>query len=371
MMRFVDNYDFAILFSAVAICCFLIVLTNYLPRLAGRPQDLDAVQSAHERLTPRVGGIAVFGALATMSAFMPETLAVGWAKFVPSVGVLFLISLMEDLGYHVSPKGRLAAAGLASLMFILMTGVWLPRVDIPLLDDYLPLWIVGVPITLFVTAGAANGFNLIDGVNGLAGVTGFACAVALAAIAWQGEFIEMTHLATMLAAGILGFLLLNYPFGLLFLGDAGAYTIGFVLSWFGISILLNVPDASAWAILLTLFWPVADTLLAILRRVQRKAPSFHPDRLHGHQLVMRCLEILWLGRNRRNVANPLTTLILLPAVIAPVCVGVILWDAPLAAFSAFATFLGLFFASYTLAFKLHPKQRRRNGSGRSSSLGLN
>jgi UDP-N-acetylmuramyl pentapeptide phosphotransferase/UDP-N-acetylglucosamine-1-phosphate transferase len=370
-MRFVDNYDFAILFSAIAICCFLIVLTKFFPRLAGRSQDLVAVQSAHERLTPRVGGGAVFGALATMSAFMPETLAVGWSKFVPSVGVLFLIGLMEDLGYHVSPKGRLAAAGLASLVFILMTGVWLPRVDIPLLDDYLPLWIVGVPITLFVTAGAANGFNLIDGVNGLAGVTGFACAVALAAIAWQGEYIEMTHVATMLAAGILGFLLLNYPFGLIFLGDAGAYSIGFVLSWFGISILLNVPDASAWAILLTLFWPVADTLLAILRRVQRNAPSFQPDRLHVHQLVMRCLEILWLGRNRRKVANPLTTIVLIPVVIAPVCVGVILWDAPLAAFSAFAIFLGVFFASYRLAFKLLPQRRRRNGSGRSGSLGYN
>lgn len=365
----VDIQHLVILLFSVAICSFLIVLTNYVPRLAGRSHDLTAVQSAHGSLTPRVGGIAVFGALVLMSAFVPETLSGGWVRFLPAISILFLTGLAEDLGFHVSPKGRMGAAMLASLVFILMTGVWIPRIDIPLLDEYLPLWIVGVPITLFITAGAANGFNLVDGVNGLAGITALASALALAAIAWHGQYTEMTHLATMLAASILGFLLLNYPFGLLFLGDAGAYTIGFVLSWFGISILLNVPDASAWAILLTLFWPVADTLLAILRRVQRKAPSFHPDRLHVHQLVMRCLEILWLGRDRRNVANPLTTLILLPAVIAPVCVGVILWDAPLAAFSAFATFLGLFFASYRLAFKLLPKQRRRNGSGRSSSLG--
>lgn len=360
MAPFVDIYDLLILIVSFALCCFLIVLTKYVPRLAGRRGDLNAVQRAHDRLTPRVGGIAIFGALAVMTAFVPETLAGGWVRFVPAVSIIFMIGLMEDLGYYVSPKGRLAAAGLASLVFMLLTGVWVPRIDIPLLDDYLRFWIVGAPITLFITAGAANAFNLIDGVNGLAGGAALACALALAAIAWQGGYVEMTHLVTMLSAGILGFLLLNYPFGLLFLGDAGAYTIGFVLSWFGISILLNVPEASAWSILLTLFWPVADTILAILRRAQHKAPSFHPDRMHVHQLVMRYLEIRWLGRHRRYVSNPLTTMILLPPVVAPVCAGVALWDAPLAAFCTFAIFMGLFLTSYGLAFKICSVRGRRN-----------
>lgn len=352
MLSFLDIYDLRVFLVSSSLCCFIIALTNYVPRFAGRSQDLAAVQRAHSRLTPRLGGIAVFGAIGVMTAYVPETLAGGWVRFLPAVALLFFVGLLEDLGFDVSPRRRLAAAGLASLLFMLQTGIWIPRVDIPPLDALLPYWGIGMPLTVFITAGAANGFNLIDGVNGLAGFAAITCAASLAAIAWQGNYVEMTHLATMLAAGILGFLLLNYPFGMLFLGDAGAYTIGFVLSWFGVSILLNVPDASAWAILLTLFWPVADTLLAIVRRRRRRAPSFQPDRLHVHQLVMRSLEIFLLGRDRRHLSNPLSTLILLPAIVMPSLTGVLLWSAPLASFLAFVGFLALFFGSYALAFTL-------------------
>jgi len=113
---------------------------------------------------------------------------------------------------------------------------------------------VGVPLTLLITAGVANGFNLIDGVNGLSAFTGLCSALALAYIAGQGGAWTLQMMALLLAAAILGFLVLNYPFGLIFLGDAGAYTLGFVIAWFGISLLRAIPEVSAWAVLLTVFW---------------------------------------------------------------------------------------------------------------------
>jgi UDP-N-acetylmuramyl pentapeptide phosphotransferase/UDP-N-acetylglucosamine-1-phosphate transferase len=171
----------------------------------------------------------------------------------------------------------------------------------------------------------------------------------------------MMHLAMMVAASVLGFLLLNYPRGLIFLGDAGAYTLGFVLSWFGISILLNVPEASPWALLLTMFWPVADTLLAIYRRSRRGRDTMAPDRLHVHQMVMRGLEICVLGRGRRDIANPLTTLLLAPFVMAPPVAGVLLWDQALYSFVAFVAFLLLFFGSYMMAPRVIDAYRRKAG----------
>lgn len=75
-----------------------------------------------------------------------------------------------------------------------------------------------------------------------------------------------------------------------------------------------------------------------------------PDRLHVHQLVMRALEIHILGRGRRQIANPLTTVILAPFIIAPPTVGVLLWDNNQGAFLAVITFAGLFFGSYILSF---------------------
>lgn len=366
----IDIFDVTIFLFAFGISCFLIVLTKYIPRLAGRSGDLSAVQAAHASITPRVGGVAIFGAIMFMSAFVPDIVASNYAKFLPAVGIIFFVGLCEDLGFRVSPWGRLTGAIVASLFFIIASGVWMPRVDIPVLDGLMPYWFIGIPMTLFVTAGAANGFNLIDGVNGLAGFSAIACAIGLAFLGAYGGYPEMSHLAVMIAAAILGFLVMNYPFGLLFLGDAGAYTIGFVLSWFGISVILRAPEVSAWAVLLTLYWPVFDTLLAIFRRVSRRAPSFHPDRMHVHQLIMRSLEIVWLSRGRRNLSNPLSSLLLTPFILAPVAVGVLLWNRPLAAGLSFFGFLLLGFASYAALAKL-PAKLRRSGKavGRFSTGG--
>jgi UDP-N-acetylmuramyl pentapeptide phosphotransferase/UDP-N-acetylglucosamine-1-phosphate transferase len=217
---------------------------------------------------------------------------------------------------------------------------------------------VGIPLTILVTAGITNGFNLIDGVNGLASLTAIVAALALSQIAEISGYSTMVHLPMFLAAGVFGFFLINYPFGLIFLGDAGAYTIGFVLSWFGIAVLVNAPDVSPWAILLTFFWPAADTSLAIYRRLRRSSDISAPDRLHVHQMMMRGLEICVLGQNRRQISNPLTTLVLAPFVIAPPIVGVLLWNQNWNAFLAVLFFGSLLFVAYVAAPGLIRRFRR-------------
>ena len=350
-----------LLISAVSFwtCLGLVVIAPWVPRLCGRPQHLLAVQASHSRSTPRVGGIAIFGAFGASVLCAPPEISWRYLMFFLASSILFCVGLIEDLGFGVSPLRRLAAVCLASLTVIWLLGVWMPRLDIPGVDALMPISIVGIPVTLLVTAAVANGFNLIDGVNGLAAMTAGIAAVALCLIAGQADYTVMVAMTGMLAAGILGFLLLNYPFGLIFLGDAGAYTLGFVLSWFGIAILLNAPEASPWAILLTVFWPLADALLAIYRRSRRNVATMAADRLHVHHLVMRALEIHILGRGRRHIANPLTTLVLAPFVLAPPLAGVLLWDNSLWACIAVLGFTGLFFGSYGLAFVVLRRLPRR------------
>ena len=357
MLHF-EWHEYALAAIAFGLCFAIVLLKSSFPRLSGRAGDLRAVQSMHKRLTPRVGGLGIFGTLGVSVIFAPVSISGAYADFILATSLLFLVGLSEDLGFHVSPRWRLMAAAGASLLAIWLLGVWMPRTGIPGLDAVVDHWLVGIPLTLLVTAGISNGFNLIDGVNGLASVTAIVAAVALSQIAALAGYTTMVHLAMMLAAGIFGFFLLNYPFGLIFLGDAGAYTLGFVLSWFGIAVLINAPEASPWAILLVLFWPVADTMLAIYRRSRRNADVSAPDRLHVHQMVMRALEICILGRNRRQIANPLTTLVLLPFVIAPPIAGVLLWNQNQNAFLAVVVFGVLFFASYAAAPGLIRRFRR-------------
>lgn len=351
-------HEYVLAALAFVLCVSIVLLRSRFPRLSGRSDDLRAVQSMHTRLTPRVGGVGIFGALGLSVVFAPVSISGPYANFILATSVLFIVGLAEDLGFHMSPRRRILAAMGASLLAIWLLGVWLPRTGIPGLDLLVDHWAVGVPLTLLATAGIANGFNLIDGVNGLASLTAIVAAVALCQIAELAGYATMVHLAMMVAAGIFGFFLVNYPFGLIFLGDAGAYTIGFVLSWFGIAVLLNAPDVSPWAILLTLYWPVADTLLAIYRRSRRNKDVSAPDRLHVHQMVMRALEICILGRNRRQIANPLTTLVLWPFVVAPPIAGVLFWNQNQNAFLAVVAFGVLFFASYASAPGLIRRFRR-------------
>lgn len=333
------------------LCLIIVIIGPRVPRVFGKTRNTTAVQAAHSKPTPRVGGIAIFGSIAFSLAFAPSEIAWSYGLFIIAASFVFSVGLIEDLGFGVSPLKRLCAVCVASLLAIWFLGVWLPRMDVPGLDGLMTYWIVGIPLTLLVTAGVANGFNLIDGVNGLASMTAIVTAVALGLISEQAGYTVMVHLSTLLAAGILGFFFINYPYGFIFLGDAGAYTIGFVLSWFGIAVLLNAPDASAWAILLTMFWPLADTLLAIYRRARRNVATMAPDRLHVHQLVMRALEIYVLGRGKRHLANPLSMLVLAPFVIAPPIAGVLLWNQTTLAFLAVMGFLVLFFGSYAVAFR--------------------
>jgi UDP-N-acetylmuramyl pentapeptide phosphotransferase/UDP-N-acetylglucosamine-1-phosphate transferase len=357
MLHF-EWHEYVLAALAFVLCVSIVLLRSRFPRLSGRADDLHAVQSMHTQHTPRIGGIAIFGALGLSVIFSPVSISGPYSKFVLATSLLFVVGLAEDLGFRVSPRRRMLAAVSASFLVILLLGVWLPRTGIPGLDMLVDHWAIGVPLTLLITAGIANGFNLIDGMNGLASMTAIAAAIALSLIAEMAGYATMVHLAMMFAAGIFGFFLVNYPFGLIFLGDAGAYTIGFVLSWFGISVLLNSPDVSPWAILLTVYWPVADTLLAIYRRSRRKKDVSAPDRLHVHQMVMRALEICILGRSRRHIANPLTTLVLSPLVIAPPIVGVLLWNQNQNAFLAVVVFGVLFFASYASAPGLIRRFRR-------------
>jgi UDP-N-acetylmuramyl pentapeptide phosphotransferase/UDP-N-acetylglucosamine-1-phosphate transferase len=346
---------------SLSACILIVVLARFFPRLRGRENDETAVQSMHINPTPRVGGIAIFGALACSIFFSPVPVTQGYIGFFLAMSVLFFVGLKEDLGFAVSPKIRLWVLVGASLLVVILVGEWLPRIGVFFLDRWLQYWMFGVPFTVLVSAAVANGFNLIDGVNGLAALTATSAAATIALIAQQAGYSPMTNVSMMFAAVIFGFFLVNFPFGLIFLGDAGAYTIGFVLAWFGVAVIVNVAEVSPWAILLTVFWPLADTLLAIYRRARRSQGAMLPDRLHVHQLVMRGIEICLLGRKSRHIANPLTTIVLAPFVIAPQLTAVLLWDQNRNAFIAVLVFLVLFFVSYVglLSFV---RSHRRSGA---------
>ena len=153
-------------------------------------------------------------------------------------------------------------------------------------------------------------------------------------------------------------MILNFPIGKIFLGDGGAYLLGHLLVWSAISLVNYESSISPFAILLIFFWPVADTVLAIWRRWKLGNPTGRPDRLHFHQLAMRFLEIRVFGRNRRQIANPFATIILVPLISVPQFLGVLFWNDLLVTVWITIGISLLFVSTYLFGIKLAKKTRR-------------
>lgn len=338
----------ALVIVSASVCLLIIGLSRQMTRLAGRASDLASVQAAHSALTPRTGGIGIFIAFLLSTTIAPTQLADPYRSFALATSVLFLVGLAEDLGWHMTPWRRISAAIVACVLVICLLEAWTPRLDWPAIDPWMESGLIGIPLTVFAIVGLSNAFNLIDGVNGLASFAALVCAVSMGLISHTAGNSNMATLTMLLALAVIGFFVLNFPFGWIFLGDAGAYTIGFILGWFGVALVIQSPTVTPWALLLTMFWPIFDTMLALYRRGLRKAPAMQPDRLHVHQLVMRTLEICWLGRGRRHIANPLTTVVLAPLITLPALVGIRFWNEPASAFLAFLLLLLGYFGAYAL-----------------------
>ena len=170
----------------------------------------------------------------------------------------------------------------------------------------------------------------------------------------------IAHLATLVMFATFGLFILNFPLGRIFMGDAGAYSLGFILAWMIIFLMHRQPEISAWAMLAVIFWPVMDTVFAIGRRRLSNGQADKPDRLHFHQLIMRFWQIMSGGKLSKKVANPLATVTILPLAALPVMGGVVFVDQPMASFLVVAAAVFSFWLTYSLAiFIIRRRQLRR------------
>jgi UDP-N-acetylmuramyl pentapeptide phosphotransferase/UDP-N-acetylglucosamine-1-phosphate transferase len=337
---------FLFLFSALAVSLFtgviLLRIQKQLEVVAKPRGDGAAVQSSHVGNPLRIGGAAVVAGLAFVAALQmlngDESVA---PLLLLSVLPVFIAGLAEDLGHHVSPRGRFLAAIFSAVAAVALLGVWVPRGDIPGIDRAMAMPAIAITLTVIFSAGFCHAVNLIDGMNGL--------AASLPAV---------TVMALLLAAATTGFLLLNWPVARLFLGDAGAYGLGHLLVWLMILLASHSSEVAVPALALVIFWPLADVIHTILRRVAERVSILRPDRMHLHQKVRRTLDIVWFGYRGRHRSNPLTTLILLPFIVAPVVTGVLLWNSPGAAWIALGAYMLAFSAAHPLTTSLARRFRR-------------
>lgn len=331
-------------------------------------------QKLHAGLVPRVGGLAVAFGLAAGIAFLVwrggDSYRLGLA--VALCGVPLLVAgLVEDLTKRVSAKVRLAAAVLSAGLAVYVLDARIAHAGLPLLDQALAVGWVAVSFTVFVVAGMANAVNIVDGLNGLASMCVVLMLGSLVYVAYQVNDSTIGTLALVGIGAVLGFFVLNYPAGLIFLGDGGAYLLGFWYAELAILLLVRNPGAvSPLYPLLAAIYPVFEVAFSIYRRrVLRGHPTDVPDGIHLHSLMYRRL-LRWATDDRSARAltrrNSMTSPYLWLLCMLAVVPATVLYEYT----HALGAFLALFVVTYVVLywrivrFRMPRWMRKPNGQGR-------
>ncbi|MEX5749024.1 glycosyltransferase [Massilia sp. X63] len=271
-------------FAVSLACSLLLVLTT---RWHGR-YSLDAthgVQKFHITPTPRIGGAAIMLGLWLSLGVLPDEQQELLLPVLVSAMPAFVFGLAEDLTRNVSVRARLLATMASGVCCWGLTGVTLLHIGIAPVDMMLTWLPASVVFTAFAVGGVANAVNIIDGFNGLASGTVLIGMAALGLIAQDAGDAALAQLCFVVCAVTAGFFVVNFPFGKLFLGDGGAYLLGFLLAWLSVMLVYRNPLVSPWAPLLACGYPVFETVFTIVRRLWCRRHPGHPDSWHLHSLV--------------------------------------------------------------------------------------
>ncbi len=289
--------------------CWLIVKYEHLhAHLSHDPTD-SGPQKFHAVPTPRIGGIGLIAGLMAAGGVMmladklPHEREFGLLLLagIPA----FLGGLVDDITKKVGVLERLLLTMLSGAVAAWLLGAVLNRLDIPGVDQAL-LWLsFAIVFTVFAVGGVANAINIIDGYNGVAAGYAFIILIAITVVAIQVSDMLVFVTALSMAGALLGFLKWNWPGGKIFLGDGGAYLLGFILAELSIILVARNQNVSPWFPLVLLIYPVFETFFSIYRkRFVRGHSAGHPDGLHFHMLIYKRLVRVSVGsRDPRDITQ--------------------------------------------------------------------
>ncbi len=296
LLTYFNPLDYLVIWLFVAFTIGLIVSLNTFPAIfmiSVKKQLMDepGSRSVHSKKTPTLGGIAIFMSLVvvitTQGALLDTKVLL---LLLGGMTILFFLGLKDDL-LVLSPKNKFLGQIMAAMVLIIFTDTRITGFFGILGVTTLPYWL-SVIFTLFVYVLIINAYNLIDGVDGLAGSLAlFACA-AFCYLFLKTEDVSMATIAIATIGSLLPFLRLNFAKKRkIFMGDTGSMIIGFLISFFVVrfiseaqvfrtSIYYNSAPVLALAIV---FFPLLDTLrIFFIRAVIHKKSPFEADQNHLH-----------------------------------------------------------------------------------------
>ncbi|WP_217699042.1 MraY family glycosyltransferase [Prosthecobacter debontii] len=260
----------------------------------------DGRRKLHDRAVSRLGGVPIYASVVLgvlAAALFTGVTFSGWLPVLLCNSLMFTVGLADDLkplGARVKLVGQLGAA-----LILYSFGLSIDVLSNPFGPGGLELGWWSLPLTLFWLVAIPNVINLIDGMDGLAGGFGLFLSLTLAIVGYVSGMPDIMIVSIVMAGALSGFLFFNFPPARIFLGDGGAYLIGFFVA----SVSLKSSNkgsiiAALLVIVIALGVPILDTGFAILRRAIRGVPIFRADAEHIHHRLI----LLGYSKGRALVA---------------------------------------------------------------------
>ncbi|MEO9476979.1 MAG: MraY family glycosyltransferase [Cyclobacteriaceae bacterium] len=288
-----------LLFLAVSIS-FLVTFT-LLPLIIKVSKSIDVLdmpdrRKIHKVSTPSLGGIGIF-----IGFVMAMLISISFAElaelkfFLGGVALIFVLGIRDDIA-SLQAKHKIAVQLLCAVLIVFFSGIKLHGLYGILGVHELPYGVAEF-LSVFMIVGFTNSFNLIDGIDGLAGSLGF---IILSLFGWLFLKMEMYSLAIFCLAvsGSLGaFLFFNWHPSKVFMGDTGSMLLGFITSVLAI-VVINNAQALVFTegiiikspVALTigaLSIPIYDTLRVFIIRFSKGQSPLAPDRNHIHHGLLK------------------------------------------------------------------------------------
>jgi UDP-N-acetylmuramyl pentapeptide phosphotransferase/UDP-N-acetylglucosamine-1-phosphate transferase len=307
--NFLQWFDTTIL-TLVVLSFFINFLIAYLwhkklyKKLGLKPYK--AIQRIHLNETPRLGGLIFILSLFSLVLYSSNNESIFYLKLILICLIPIIITgLKEDFFHNVDPAVRLISILFAGWLFTAKLTGPLPDIsEIPLVSKFLILQGGASFFYIISMATIANGMNMCDGVNGLCGSIFLSILGALLFLSYKTADVVMLPLILNLILFFIPFMLINYPYGRIFLGDLGAYSIGLIVSMLTIIFFSRHPEITPWLGAFILIYPATEIFFSLFRRILKGKNVMHPDTGHLH---LKIFNFLRLKPAYTKISNALVT----------------------------------------------------------------
>ena len=278
--------------------------------------EIRSIQNIHYgKNISRLGGLCFYLSILPIAVLLGNNQLF---LFLMAVLPIIVVTTLEDIFQIMPPIIRLISIFISSIIVCYLFFDKFPILDIPylgnLINNSLIVQIIFYSLAITIIS---NGFNLIDGLNGLATSCFMSSTLSVMFLALfltdhSINFINLPyfehHLIKYSILFSVIFLLFNFPFGKIFLGDTGAYFLGFILSFLVIKFYALNPQISTWSAILFIIYPFTEVIFSFFRKVFQKKSPFQPDAYHIHLIVYRVFS--YGLKNRKLFSNSVSTIFL-------------------------------------------------------------